>query len=118
MQTLGYYLTEAPLSKGKFMAKTLPVNTFNDDEFISEMRRDNAELSVNDIKATLKTLVATAERLLSKGNAISIPNFMRISPAVKGGFESETDSFIPNKNWVDINCVISSKFIENFQRNV
>jgi len=95
MQTLGYYLTEAPLSKGKFMAKTLPVNIFNDDEFISEMIRGNTGLSVNDIKATLKTLVVTAGRLLSKGNAISIPNFMRISPAVKGNFESENDSFMP-----------------------
>jgi len=118
MKSISYYLSEMPLSKGKFMAKTLPVNTFNDEEFISEMIRDNPELSVNDIKAMLKTLIVTAERLLSKGNAISIPNFMRISPVVKGNFDSENDSFMPNKNWVDINCVILNKFINNFQQNV
>jgi len=118
MTTLNYFLTEAPLSKGKFMAKSLPASIYNEKEFISEMAKNRQGLTESNIKEVLKALIETAEGLLAKGHSITIPNFLKISPVVKGNFESESESFSHEKNWVGVNCMISTAFINNFQKLV
>jgi len=70
MQTLAYYLTEAPLSKGKFMAKSLPASNFTEKEFISEMIRNRPDLTESGIKEVLKVLIETAGGLMAKGHAV------------------------------------------------
>ncbi len=118
MQTLGYYLTRAPLSKGNFMARTVTNGIYSDKELISEIVNKNSERTENEVKEFLKEMVAAAEKLLSLGYAISIPNFLRISPAVKGIFYSPDDMFNTSKNWVAVNCSVSTTFVDNFQKKV
>ncbi|MBN2546844.1 MAG: hypothetical protein JXB50_13675, partial [Spirochaetes bacterium] len=45
-------------------------------------------------------------------------NFLRISPVVKGVFNSPEEGYNPSKHWVGINCTIASSLINDFQKEV
>jgi len=117
-KSLSYYLHESPLAKGKFLARTVLNSIYSDEKLIDEMIRNNPGRKTNDIKEFFKEMVKAAEDLMSEGNGISIPNFLKISPSVKGSFDSDNDFFVPSKNWVDINCTVSSAFISDFQKKI
>ena len=115
MKNLGYYLQRNPLAKG-FIAKTVTVNTYTDKEFISEMHQEDNSISEQDIKDVMKLLVKTSAKILSMGNAIIIPNFLKISPSVKGTFETADESFDDKKHYVNVNCSVSQLFISDLQK--
>lgn len=117
MKGLGYYLQQNQLAKG-FIARTVLTNTYSDEEFIEAMCKKDTAKSANEIKEILKLLIETADELLAGGNSIVIPNFLKISPVVKGTFQSVDESFDPSKHWVGINCTVSNVFIDDFQKEV
>jgi len=118
MSSLGYYLFKSPLAKGKFSARTVINEVCSDNMLVEEMVTKNPERKISDIKEFLKEMVNAVEGLLIKGKALSIPNFLRISPSVKGTFDTKEDLFNPPNNWVDINCTVSSVFIDDFQKKI
>ncbi|MBN2546385.1 MAG: hypothetical protein JXB50_11350 [Spirochaetes bacterium] len=118
MKNINYYLLETPLSKGKFIPRTILNNTYTDKELITVMRNKDSSLSEADIKKTLKLLVSSVQYLLSQGIAVYVPDFLKISPTVKGLFNSPEEGFNPSKHWVGINCTIASSLIDDFQKEV
>ncbi|MBN2546354.1 MAG: hypothetical protein JXB50_11195, partial [Spirochaetes bacterium] len=118
MKTLNYYLFESPLTKGKFMARTILVNNYTDQQLIDEMKKKNNGISETGVRETLKLMVETARELLAQGISVNVPGFLKISPSVKGSFDTADESFNPARHWVGINCTVSSAFVEDFQKDV
>ncbi len=118
MKHLKYYLRESSLVKGKFMPVTLSVNTYNDDELIKEMMIKDRNITENEIKRVLKLLISTSENILSKGNNILIPDFLKISPIIQGAFSTPEESFDPKKHNVSLNFAASPVFMKNFQKKI
>ena len=115
MKKLGYYLQKNPLSKN-FVAKTITVNTYTDKEFVSAMHQEDNNISEQQIKDVMKLLIKTSAKILSMGNAIVIPNFMKISPSVKGTFDSPDEGFDNKKHYVNVNCSVSQIFVSDLQK--
>jgi len=113
--TLSYFLKEIPFLKGKFMANVRVNGILTDKEFLSAMNRKNPDYSVNLIKEVLKLMVDTSKEILVQGNSISIPYFLRISPSIRGSFDSSEEGFNSSKHKIDVNCTVSPSFTEGLQ---
>src|SRR4030042_1573465 len=117
MLPLKYYITENPLGIG-FMAKTIVNNNYNVDDFVGQICQIDSSLDVNNVKAVLKALTKASEKVLSEGNSITVSEFLRITPVIKGSFESIDSGFNPKNNYIGINCTVLPTFINEFQNKV
>jgi len=112
---LCYFLKEVPFAKGKFMAGTMVNGILNDKEFLTAMNKNKPDFSVNTIKEMLKLMTDTAKEILAQGYSISIPYFIKISPSVKGAFDSSDEGFNYSKHKVGVNCTVSASFTNDLQ---
>jgi len=117
MEPLKYYITESPLSNG-FMAKTIVNNTFDESDFINRMCINESTLDRDVVKKVMRTLISTAGEVLAEGNSISISEFLRITPVVKGHFDSISGGFDSSRNYVGVTCTVLQTFVKDFQKLV
>ncbi len=107
---LSYFLKEVPMAKGKFMANAVSNGTISDREFLAAMNKNNPDYSVNAIKEVLKLMVDTAGEMLAGGYSILVPYFLKISPSIRGVFDSSEEGFTSSKHSIGINCAVSPVF--------
>lgn len=117
MSLINYYLVENPIYDGYF-ARLKANGGLDSKEFIELMAILNPELDKDSIKKYLKATVGTAEYVLAEGKSITVSDFLRISPTLKGSFKSLDEPFNSRENAFGVNCTVLKGFVERVRKNV
>jgi hypothetical protein len=100
------------------MAKTILNNNFDEDDFVNRMCINDPSLDKDQVNKFLRVLKSTTADILSEGNSISLSEFVRFSPVVKGTFDGISDGYDASRNYVGLSCTVLQSFVNDFQKLV
>lgn len=114
---LYYYNVKSPI-QDSFFGRLKINGTIDRDDFIKMMKLLNPQLETNDIELHLGALITTAQYILAEGKAISISDFIRLAPVLKGSFASSDEHFNDKKHSIKISCQVNKTFLNNIRKNI
>jgi len=110
-----YHIHKSGLLDGtKYMGRVVLRGSFDREMVISRMLSMGTSLSKQDITGVISLFETAVEHICSEGNKITLDGFMQFTPALSGTFDSETDSFISNRNTVYVTSQVSPCFNTRF----
>lgn len=114
---IGYYIAESPIHKS-FFGRLKSNGSVDSKEFISLMKLLNPELDHNNIEEYLKAQIRTIEYILSDGKSIYITDFLKVTPVMKGSFETTDEHFNDKKHSIKFNCNLSKEFVDKLRKKL
>lgn len=114
---VNYFTVRSPI-QDSFFGRLKINGTVDEREFIKTMKMLNPHLDANTIEAPLMAVSSTVKYILSQGKSIAIPGLIRLTPVMKGSFESPDEHFNDKKHSIKVNCRIHKEFLESFRKSI
>lgn len=114
-----YELVENKMGTGekKYYARTYVNGTYDLAMLVDRMEAKGNN-SAAECHGFFKDLSDSAREILSEGNSINIPRLIKISPVVKGTFDSLDDGYQEGIHHLDINATIAKGFIKKVENKI
>lgn len=111
IRSVQYYLMNKAIGDGMY-ARVVGRQPYTEKDFIEFMCNNDSEVSPDIIKRVLKNLQKTCVGALQSGIPLTINNFLRIYPSIKGSFKGTDDGFDSSRHSLNFKAVISPIFVK------
>lgn len=106
-----YYLVKSGLGDGMY-ARIRNNQPYSERRVVDMMCEGNEKLVPEVVKEVLRGLIKTSSRILQDGIPITISNFIRIYPTIKGSFDGMDDGFDSSRHTLKFNVALAETFVK------